>query len=92
MPQVVSLKTHRELETQFNALVLRVDKLESLLPDWVRENEAAKLTGFSQRTLAQERTNPNTLLVFKTDGGVRYLRQSVLDYNEARFIRRRQLP
>jgi hypothetical protein len=90
MPQVVSLKMYRALETRFNALVLRVDKLEALLPDWVREDEASQLTGLSQRTLARERTNSNTLLVFKTAGGVRYLRQSVLDYNGARLIRRQQ--
>lgn len=88
MPQVVSLKKYRELEARFNALVLRVDKLEALLPDWVRGDEAAKIAGLSQSTLARERKKPDTLLVFKTAGGVRYLRSSVLAYNEARTINR----
>jgi hypothetical protein len=88
MPQVVSLKTYRELEARFNALLLRVDKLEARLPDWIRDAEACQLTGVASRTLARERDNPNTLLVFKTTGGVRYLRSSVEAYNEARTINR----
>ena len=88
MPQVVSLKRYRALETRFDALVLRVSELEAQLPEWIREEEAARLTGVSQRTMARERANPTTELVFKTVGGVRYLRSSVIAYNEARTIRR----
>jgi len=88
MPQVVSLKTYRALEARFNALVLRVEKLESSLPDWVRADEAARIAGLSQAILARERKKPETILVFKTAGGVRHLRSSVLAYNEARTINR----
>ncbi|WP_151086850.1 hypothetical protein [Hymenobacter baengnokdamensis] len=60
------------------------------LPEWVRDGEAQQLTGLSQATLARERKKPDTLLVWKSAGGLRYERRSVLAFNEARTIRRRR--
>jgi hypothetical protein len=61
------------------------------LPEWVREAEAQQLTGLSQATLARERKKPDTLLVWKSAGGLRYLRNSILAYNAARSIRKYRL-
>ena len=53
------------------------------LPEWVREAEAQQLTGLSQATLAWVRKKPDTLLAWKSAGGLRYERRSVLAFNEA---------
>jgi hypothetical protein len=91
MPQVPSLEAFEALEKRLAEALLRLDKLEARQIGWVREEEAQQLTGLSHATLARERKKPDTLLVFKKTGGLRYLRQSVLDFNEARLIRRQQL-
>jgi hypothetical protein len=89
MPLVPSLKAFRALEMRFDALLLRVEQLETQQPHWVRETDAQQLTGLSQATLARERKKPATLLVWMSAGGLRYLRSSILAYNEARIISKR---
>jgi hypothetical protein len=86
--QVPTLEQHLSLEEKLEAALSRLARLEAAQPEWVREAEAQQLTGLSQATLARERKKPGTLLVFKTNGGLRYLRSSVLAFNEARSIRR----
>jgi hypothetical protein len=88
MPQVPSLKAFRALKMRVKELQLRVDQLEAKQPDWVREEEAQLLTGLSRSTLARERKKPDTPLVWKSAGGLRYLRDSIFTYNEARSIRK----
>lgn len=90
MFQVASYEEVLQLRQQLSEVTQRLARLENAQPEWVRESEAAQLTGLSQRTLARERAKPNTLLVFKTAGGVRYLRSSVEAYNKARTIRRHE--
>jgi hypothetical protein len=91
MHEVPSFEEFEELRNEVKALRAELAQYRSALPQWVREAEAQQLTGLSQATLARELKTPDTLLVVKTAGGLRYLRQSVLDYNEARLIRRRRL-
>lgn len=87
--QVPTLEQHLSLAEKLDAALARLARVEATLPEWVREEEAQKLTGLSQATLARERKKPDTLLVFKTAGGLRYLRTSLEAYTEARSIRRR---
>ncbi len=89
--QVPSLQQHLSLEEKLEAVLARLARVEAALPEWVREEEAQRITGLSQATLARERKKPDTLLVFKTEGGLRYLRTSLDAYNEARLIRRSRL-
>ena len=89
--QVPTLEQHETLARQLADALARLARLEAAQPDWVREAEAQALTGLSQATLARERKKENTTLVFKTEGGLRYLRSSVLAFTEARSIRRSPL-
>lgn len=88
MVQVASAEELAELRRELAALQAVVARLEAQQPEWLREEEAQQLTGLSQATLARERKKPDTLLEFKTTGGLRYLRRSVLAFNEARLVRR----
>jgi len=65
-----------------------VTELKAALPEYVDEQEAQRLTGASGKTLYRERQNPSSLIVWKKDRGVRYLRSSLLLYNERHTIRR----
>ncbi|TVT40661.1 hypothetical protein FNT36_14430 [Hymenobacter setariae] len=86
--QVPTLEQHLDLVRKYDELLARITKLEAAQPEWLREEEAQRLTGLSQPTLARERKKPDTLLVFKTAGGLRYLRSSVEAFNEARMLRK----
>jgi hypothetical protein len=86
--QVPTLEQHLELARKYDNLVARIIKLEAAQPEWIREEEAQRVTGLSQPTLARERKKPDTLVVFKTAGGLRYLRSSVEAFNEARMLRK----
>lgn len=91
MYQVVPYEEFAALREAFTSLQSEVATLKAAQPKWVREEEAQALTGLSQATLARERKKENTTLVFKTEGGLRYLRSSLLAFNEARSIRRSPL-
>lgn len=88
MYQVPSLEQFEQIQSQLSEALERLAKLEAAQSDWVREEEAQQLTGLSQATLARERKKPDTLIVFKTAGGLRYERASLKAYTEARTIRR----
>ena len=88
MYQVPSFEEFEELRKQVQVLQAELAQLKANLPTWVRESEAQQLTGLSQSTLSRERRKSDTLLVWKSVGGLRYLRSSVLAYIEARSIRR----
>jgi hypothetical protein len=86
--QVPSFEEFEELRKQVQELRAELAQYRAAVPEWVRGAEAQRLTGLSQSTLSRERRKPDTLLVWKSVGGLRYLRSSVLAYNEARSIRR----
>lgn len=86
--QVPTLEQHLAQAELLAQALARIARLEASLPEWVREDEAQTLTGLSQATLARERKKETTMLVFKTEGGLRYLRSSLLAFNDARSIRR----
>lgn len=88
MYQVPSFEEFEELRKQVQELQSELAQYRAALPEWVRETEAQQLTGLSQSTLSRERKKPDTLLVWKSVGGLRYLRSSILAYNEARSIRK----
>jgi hypothetical protein len=87
MYQVVPYEEFAQLRDAFFSLKTEVADLRAKQPEWVREEEAMTLTGLSHSTLARERKNPDTLLVWKSTGGLRYERKSLLAFNEARSIR-----
>ena len=91
MYQVVPYEEFAALREAFTSLKSEVATLKAAQPEWVREDEAQALTGLSQATLARERKKETTVLVFKTEGGLRYLRSSLLAFNDARSIRRSPL-
>jgi hypothetical protein len=67
--------------------------VKSQLSEWVDTREALRLTGLKQaESLKAERERPGTLLVYKFEGKgnrlPRYLRSSILAYNERRTMRR----
>lgn len=86
--QVPTLEQHEAQAALLAHVLERIARIEAALPEWLRDTEAQELTGLSQATLARERKKPGTLLVWKTDGGLRYLRSSLTDFNEARLTRR----
>lgn len=86
--QVPTLDQHLSLAQKLDAALSRIAALEASQPEWVREEDAQLLTGLSQSTLARERKKPATLLVFTDSGPLRYLRSSLLAFNEARLLRR----
>lgn len=79
-----------ELRTELRA-ELRAElkaELAAQLPEWVDEHEAQRLTCLSSTTLWRERKNPRSLIVWKSDHGVRYQRASLLAHNHSRAIGR----
>lgn len=91
MHEVPSYEEFKELRKEVQELRAELAQYRASLPEWVREAEAQQLTGLSQATLARERRKPDTLLVWKSAGGLRYLRSSILAYNAARSIRKYRL-
>jgi hypothetical protein len=91
MFQVPSMQQFEAVQSQLAEALARLARLEAAQPEWVREQEAQALTGLSQATLAREHKKESTVLVFKTEGGLRYLRSSLLAFNNARSIRRSPL-
>ena len=89
--QVPTLEQHEALARQLAVALDRIAKLEAAQPDWLREEQAIRLTGLSQSTLIRERKKPNTLLVVTDSGPLRYLRSSVEAFNEARMLRKGRL-
>jgi predicted transcriptional regulator len=90
-----SLDAARIIDELFEALRREVAEtraevkfLKAQLPDWMREHEAQRYTGLSQSTISRERRKPDTLIVWKSEGGVRYLRSSLDAFNEARQNRK----
>jgi hypothetical protein len=88
MPQVPSFDEFEKLRKQVQDLQAEVAQLKAALPEWVREEEAQRITGLSQATLARARKKPDTLLVVTTTGPLRYLRSSLIIYTEERSNRR----
>lgn len=86
--QVPTLDQHEALARQLAEALARIAKLEAAQPDWLREEEAMRLTGLSQSTLIRERKKADTLLVITASGPLRYLRSSVEAFNEQRSLRR----
>jgi hypothetical protein len=86
--QVPTLEQFEAMAQRLDKALMRIDRLEAQLPEWIREHEAQLLTGLSQSTLSRERRKPDTEIVWKSEGGVRYLRSSLEAFNEARCIRK----
>lgn len=88
----------------FAALLGRIEVLEQALgrvqagqSEWVDTKEALRLTGLKcGETLKAERERPRTRILVKFEGRTnkqpRYLRASLLAYNEARTVRHRPAP
>lgn len=74
--------------------------VKSLLSEWVDTKEAMRITGIKQaQTLKRERERPGTVVKVKFEGRTsstpRYLRSSLLEYNEKKtrhHIRARPIP
>jgi hypothetical protein len=73
--------------------------VKSLLSEWVDTKEAMKITGVKSQTLKRERERPGTVVKVKFEGKTstspRYLRTSLLEYNDRKTCHRvvgRQLP
>ena len=67
-----------------------LELIKSLQSEWVDTKVALKMTGLkSAETLKAERERLNTKLIFKLEGKFpKYLRASILAYNEAKTVRR----
>jgi len=76
----------QHLVGQFQQLSAELREVKAALPQWVDEAEARRLTGLSRTTLYRERQNPHSLIAWKQDHGVRYLRASLLAYNTSRAV------
>lgn len=74
--------------TRLEQALARIDRLEASQPEWVREKEAQEITGYSQATLARARKKEGSGIVWKREGGLRYLRSSLLAYNNRHSIDR----
>lgn len=87
----------RLVTLQVNELLQPLQKelqlVKSLQDEWVDTQEAMKITGIKQaQTLKAERERPGTALIVKFEGKThkspRYLRTSLLEYNQRRTLRR----
>jgi hypothetical protein len=87
---VASAEEVATLRAQVDELKTLVLQMKAAQPEWVREEEARRLTGLSQSTLSRERRKHTTPLVWKTEGGLRYLRSSLDTLNELRSVSRYQ--
>ena len=75
----------------------RVIQLEEGLSEYVDTKEALRITGIkTPETLKRERERPGTLIITKSEGETnkhpRYLRASLIAYNESRRARPREHP
>jgi hypothetical protein len=86
--QVPTLEQFEAALGMLQKALARIDRLEAQLPEWMREHEAQVFTGLSQSTLSRERRKPDTVIVWKSEGGVRYLRSSLEAFNEVYCIRK----
>ncbi|MDO7854427.1 hypothetical protein [Hymenobacter convexus] len=77
---------------EFRQLKKEVIELRAALPEWVDQVEAERLTGLSNTTLWRERKNPHSLIQWKQDRGVRYLRSSLIAHNTSRAVVRGATP
>lgn len=77
---------------QFQQITAEVQELRASLPEWVDQVEAERLTGLSHTTLWRERKNLHSLIQWKQDRGVRYLRASLIAYNNSRAVVRSASP
>ena len=100
-----SLPTYQFVDAQhFTAVLGRLESIEKELheiklgqSEWVDTKEALRLTGLkSGETLKAERERKNTRVVVKFEGSTnkqpRYLRASLIAYNEARTKRHHPAP
>jgi predicted mannosyl-3-phosphoglycerate phosphatase (HAD superfamily) len=86
--QVPTLEQFEELRRELAEMREELNLVKSRQPEWMREHEAQRYTGLSQSTISRERRKPDSLIVWKSEGGVRYLRSSLDAFNEARCIRK----
>lgn len=81
-----------QLLEELRQLKQEVLELRAALPEWVDQVEAERLTGLSNTTLWRERKNPHSLIQWKSDRGVRYLRSSLIPHNTSRTVVRGSTP
>jgi hypothetical protein len=78
----------KQLLAQIKTMAEQIRMLEISTPVYVPEEVACTLTGLSRTTLWRERKRTGSLIKWKQDHGVRYLRASLLAYNESRAVGR----
>lgn len=78
----------QQLLSRMEAMTEQIRVLEISTPEYVSEEIARRLTGLSGTTLWRERHRPGSLIEWKQDHGVRYLRASLLAYNNSRAVGR----
>ena len=78
----------RALQQRCEGLQQEITQVRALLPAYVPEEEARRMTGLSGTTLWRERRRKGSLIEWKQDHGVRYLRASLLAYNAKRAVGR----
>ena len=82
----------QDILRQLREVKAEVIELRHALPEWVDQVEAERLTGLSGTTLWRERKNPRSLIKWKQDRGVRYLRSSLIAHNTSRAVVRGATP
>lgn len=66
----------------------QVRELRAGQQQWVHTDEARRITGYSRVTLWRLRQQPGSLIEWKSQGGIRYLRDSLHAHNRSRTIPR----
>ena len=90
--QLSDFPEYQELVQVLQTVRAEVADLRHQLPEWVDQVEAERLTGLSDTTLWRERRNPHSLIEWKSDRGVRYLRASLIAHNTSRAVGRGASP
>jgi len=85
-------RTIKELVDKDEQKTRQIQALENALPEWVDQVEAERLTGLSETSLWRQRKNSDSLIEWKQDRGVRYLRASLIAYNNRRAVVRGTSP
>ena len=83
---LTQLPEFQAMQRQIQTMTTQIADLQNALPEWVDQVEAERLTGLSETTLWRERKRPVSLIIWKSDRGVRYLRSSLIDHNNRRTL------
>ncbi len=78
----------QQLQRQYQELAAQVQELLAAQTDYVRQEEAQRITGLSYATLWRERNKVDSLIKWKYDHGVYYERASLHAHNQSRAVRR----